>query len=230
MSSLAELALSERCSVSLRRSRARRQAARRWRRRRLRIQGSSTAFAVAALAVAVLGAGAALGQSVQSSAPAAAPALLAKGSSGPAVSAVQRALGMPADGVYSERTDAAVRRFQRRKGLLVDGIVGPQTRVALGLAPAAAAGGGQANAAGTAPAGVSAPSAALQRIASCESGGNPRAVGGGGRYRGKYQFTPETWRAVGGSGDPAAAPEAEQDRRAQTLYARSGSSSWPTCG
>jgi hypothetical protein len=72
--------------------------------------------------------------------------------------------------------------------------------------------------------------AALASIAACESGGNPRAIGGGGAYRGKYQFDRGTWAAVGGQGDPAAAPEAEQDRRAAMLYARAGSSPWPVCG
>ena len=72
--------------------------------------------------------------------------------------------------------------------------------------------------------------AALDAIAACESGGNPRAIGGGGRYRGKYQFDAGTWAALGGSGDPAAAPEAEQDRRAARLYARAGASPWPLCG
>jgi hypothetical protein len=71
---------------------------------------------------------------------------------------------------------------------------------------------------------------ALQAIAACESGGNPRAIGGGGLYRGKYQMTPETWASVGGSGDPADAPEAEQDRRAAILYARAGAGQWPNCG
>ena len=83
------------------------------------------------------------------------------------------------------------------------------------------------------PAGAPAPSSVppqLQAIAACESGGNPSAVGGGGAYRGKYQFTTATWQAVGGSGDPAAAPEAEQDRRAAVLYAQSGASQWPSCG
>jgi hypothetical protein len=70
----------------------------------------------------------------------------------------------------------------------------------------------------------------LQSIAACESGGNPHAIGGGGAYRGKYQFSTSTWAAVGGSGDPAAAPVAEQDRRAAMLYARTGASSWPVCG
>jgi hypothetical protein len=73
-------------------------------------------------------------------------------------------------------------------------------------------------------------SPALEAIAACESGGNPSAIGGGGAYRGKYQFDYGTWASVGGSGDPAAAPEAEQDRRAAMLLARSGSNPWPVCG
>ncbi len=36
------------------------------------------------------------------------------------------------DGVKSEATDRAVRAFQRKAGLLVDGVVGPKTRAALG--------------------------------------------------------------------------------------------------
>ena len=70
----------------------------------------------------------------------------------------------------------------------------------------------------------------LQAIASCESGANPRAVSSNGTYRGKYQFSTATWQAVGGQGDPAAASEAEQDRRAAMLYARSGPGQWPVCG
>jgi hypothetical protein len=70
----------------------------------------------------------------------------------------------------------------------------------------------------------------LDSIAACESGGDPTIVSSDGTYRGKYQFTYETWASVGGSGDPAAAPEAEQDYRAALLYASSGSSPWPICG
>lgn len=72
--------------------------------------------------------------------------------------------------------------------------------------------------------------ATLERIAACESGGDPTSIGGGGAFRGKYQFDTGTWASVGGSGDPAAAPEGEQDYRAALLYARSGSSPWPVCG
>ena len=74
------------------------------------------------------------------------------------------------------------------------------------------------------------PTATLEAIASCESGGDPTAVSADGAYRGKYQFDTGTWAAVGGSGDPAAAPEAEQDYRAAMLYAQSGPSQWPVCG
>lgn len=69
----------------------------------------------------------------------------------------------------------------------------------------------------------------LQAIASCESGGNPSTNTGNGFY-GKYQFTQSTWQSVGGSGNPAAASESEQDRRAAMLYAREGAHPWPVCG
>jgi hypothetical protein len=70
----------------------------------------------------------------------------------------------------------------------------------------------------------------LESIAACESGGDPSAVSANGTYRGKYQFSYATWASVGGSGDPAAAPEAEQDYRAALLYNRSGPGQWPVCG
>ncbi|MBA3358426.1 MAG: peptidoglycan DD-metalloendopeptidase family protein, partial [Thermoleophilaceae bacterium] len=49
------------------------------------------------------------------------------GSEGELVSAVQRALQLPADGIYGPQTEAAVQRFQAARGLLVDGVVGPAT-------------------------------------------------------------------------------------------------------
>lgn len=70
----------------------------------------------------------------------------------------------------------------------------------------------------------------LEAIAECESGGDPTIVSSDGSYRGKYQFSVSTWESVGGSGDPAAAPEHEQDYRAALLYVQSGSSPWPVCG
>jgi hypothetical protein len=80
----------------------------------------------------------------------------------------------------------------------------------------------------TLPGGVS--QATLDAIGACESGGDPTAVSSDGTYRGKYQFDYGTWESMGGSGDPAAASESEQDYRAALLYAASGSSPWPVCG
>ena len=81
---------------------------------------------------------------------------------------------------------------------------------------------GQAAAAGAAP-------SHLQAIAACESGGNYSTNTGNGFY-GAYQFTQATWASVGGTGNPAAASPAEQDKRAAMLYAQQGSSPWPVCG
>jgi hypothetical protein len=69
----------------------------------------------------------------------------------------------------------------------------------------------------------------LDAIAHCESRGDPTAVSQDGVYRGKYQFDMATWQSVGGTGDPARAPEREQDRRAQTLADERGTAPWPSC-
>jgi Transglycosylase-like domain/Putative peptidoglycan binding domain len=184
-----------------------------------------------ALAIAVVGAGAAVGQQAASSG-SASTALLAAGAEGSAVTTVQKALGISTSGVFDQRTKVAVESFQRQHGLVVDGIVGPQTRGALGLASSGTASTGTSGSTGSTSTTQSsaAGNASLQAIAQCESGGNPQAVGGGGQFRGKYQFTRESWQAVGGTGDPAAASEAEQDQRAAMLYQRSGASNWPVCG
>jgi hypothetical protein len=151
--------------------------------------------------------------------------LLHRGSQGSTIAAVQKALGISADGVYGPQTRRAVMAFQRAHGLIVDGVVGPQTLGALGLGSLSGSGSGDTTSGDT----TSAPSSELQKIAQCESGGNPSAVSSDGIYRGKYQFSRETWREMGGSGDPAAAPEEEQDRLAAKLLATSGPSNWPNC-
>ena len=51
-----------------------------------------------------------------------------------------------------------------------------------------------------------------------------------GRHRGKYQFDQSTWEGLGGTGDPAAAPETEQDARAAQLLSERGTAPWPVCG
>ena len=71
---------------------------------------------------------------------------------------------------------------------------------------------------------------AWAEVRRCESGGNYRAVSSSGRYRGAYQFDVQTWRGVGGVGDPAAALPIEQDARARLLFIRRGARAWPHCG
>jgi len=46
---------------------------------------------------------------------------------------VNAGLNVDLDGVFGTETEAAVRQFQSQKGMVVDGIVGPATRAALGL-------------------------------------------------------------------------------------------------
>jgi hypothetical protein len=194
--------------ASKRRSRARRaEAVRALRRMRGRRAG------IAVLGVSLALAGGALAASSSSSGGAAA----ASSVRGSGVVALQRALGIPADGVYGPQTRNAVRAYQRAHGLIVDGIAGPQTLGSLGL-------GGSVSSAQT-----SAPSSLLSSIAQCESGGDPTAVSADGRYRGKYQFSRATWQAMGGTGDPAQAPESVQDAMAAKLLAARGTSPWPNC-
>ena len=210
---------------SLRASRTRRAAAARRRRRSLR--GRSTVV-VAALATAGLAGGAVAEERLE---PSGAGEQAAATTGGVDVRAVQRRLGVVADGIVGPQTRRAVRRFQRANGLTVDGIVGPQTLGALGLPIAAPAAPSAEETTAEPPTAVPRrTSATLERIARCESGGRAAAVSPDGRYRGKYQFDRTTWRALGGTGDPAAAPEAEQDRRAARLLRRSGTSPWPSCG
>lgn len=203
---------------SLRASRERRAAAFRRRRRRLR---GRTGAVVALASLSVMAGGA-------FAAPAEPTGVVRAGAVGGLVAGVQRAVGVTADGVFGPQTRAAVKRFQRRHGLVVDGIAGPATLRALGIAasgvPVAAAA-----STGSSARSASSGSAELDRIARCESGGDPSAVSPDGTYRGKYQFSRATWRAMGGSGDPAAAPESVQDRMAALLMQRQGPSAWPNC-
>ena len=192
-------------------------------------RGSEAYLAVLLVASALL-AGAAVpavadpGASASGGATASNEVIVKRGDRGAAVRAVQRELGIAADGVFGPVTERAVKRFQRGHGLVPDGIVGPLTRGALGLQPFSSR-----SLRRTSPLRVRLP-AVLRRIAECESGGNPRAVSPGGQYRGKYQFSRATWRALGGTGDPADAPEWKQDRMALKLYRQRGTAPWPSCG
>jgi peptidoglycan hydrolase-like protein with peptidoglycan-binding domain len=200
---------------SQRRSRGRRfEAIRRLRRQRGRRAGVGVLLASLTLAAGGAAAAGSGGTSAGSHAVRAA---------GGSVAALQTALGLTADGIYGPQTRRAVRRFQRAHGLTVDGIAGPATLGALGITATSASRTGKA-----APS--SGAASVLARIAQCESGGDPTAISSSGRYRGKYQFTRSTWRSLGGTGDPAKADEATQDRMALLLYQQRGAAPWPVCG
>jgi hypothetical protein len=176
---------------------------------------------LAAMVIAAVPAFADPGASAAGGATASSEVIVKRGDRGTAVRRIQQELDIPADGVFGAQTERAVRRFQRSHDLVADGIVGPLTRGALGLQPFSSRSLRRTSS-------VRLP-AILREIAECESGGNPRAISPGGQYRGKYQFSRETWLNLGGSGDPAAAPEWQQDRLALKLYRLRGTAPWPNC-
>jgi peptidoglycan hydrolase-like protein with peptidoglycan-binding domain len=200
--------------ASLSASRRRRVEAARERRRKRAGRGGGAVLLAAMTLVA--------GGAVAADGPASSGARAVSSASGTV--ALQRALGVAADGVIGPVTRRAIRNYQRNHGLVVDGIAGPATLGSLGISASSVK--TRAPATRTASGG----SATLARIAQCESSGNPTAVSASGQYRGKYQFSRATWRGLGGSGDPAKAPEAVQDAMAAKLLAQRGTSPWPVCG
>jgi peptidoglycan hydrolase-like protein with peptidoglycan-binding domain len=151
--------------------------------------------------------------------------LLSQGSHSPQVAQVQRALHLQASGRFGPRTRRAVRRFQQRDHLLVDGIVGTQTWDALfhiTPPPASASPSSGAGASYSAGGGYAVPSGIVQ----CESGGNYSAVNPSSGAGGAYQILPSTWRAYGGQGLAQDASKAEQDRIAGEIYAHQGPGAW----
>ncbi len=73
------------------------------------------------------------------------------------------------------------------------------------------------------------PSVNWDAIAQCESGGN-WGINTGNGYYGGLQFSPGTWEANGGSGNPANASKAEQIRVAENVLDSQGIGAWPVCG
>ena len=148
-----------------------------------------------------------------------APTTLRSGRPAAGVVALQQALGIPADGIYGPQTRRAVRRFQRGHGLSADGVAGPATlrRSACPRGRAATRVVGARRRPRAPPASSAARPHRPVRVRR-----RPDRRLGRRAYRGKYQFSRETWRAMGGSGDPAAASEAEQDRRAAKLLRGAG--------
>ncbi len=71
-----------------------------------------------------------------------------------------------------------------------------------------------------------------KRTAECESGGDPRALGAGGLYRGAFQFMRSTWKSSPKSpgGDPIDYSYRTQAVVAVALKKQQGTSPWPVCG
>jgi hypothetical protein len=72
-------------------------------------------------------------------------------------------------------------------------------------------------------------SSQLYSLRMCESGGRYNINTGNGYY-GAYQFSVGTWRSLGYAGYPHQASPATQDAAVRKLFARTGWSSWPSCG
>jgi peptidoglycan hydrolase-like protein with peptidoglycan-binding domain len=209
----------------------------RWRESLRRLRGRTLVLAAVATLAAFSGAAAI--DTAGSVAQASSGTTLKVGSRGAAVKKLQRRLHVSVTGYYGSQTKAAVKRFQRANGLKADGVAGPATLRALGVtahsATAEGTGGSSPSEGGSGSSGGGGGSsvhvpATLRRIAQCESGGNPRAISPGGKYRGKYQFDQATWERWGGTGDPAKASESRQDRIAVKLYKARGTAPWPNCG
>ncbi|HET9719970.1 MAG TPA: transglycosylase family protein [Solirubrobacteraceae bacterium] len=159
--------------------------------------------------------------------------LLAVGAKGAQVRELQHALHLKRTGHFTAATRRSVVRFQVRKRLEVDGVVGPQTWDTLfhiaAPAPVPAptpvtSAPASTTAPGYASSGYSIPSSIVQ----CESGGNWSAVNPSSGAGGAYQILPSTWAAYGGTGSPQDASPAEQSAIAARIYATQGPSAW-TC-
>ena len=77
----------------------------------------------------------------------------------------------------------------------------------------------------------------LRELRECESGGDYSAIGGGGLFRGAYQFRQRTWNGVARrwypwlvGQDPARADSWWQDAMARALWAEQGPAPWDGCG
>jgi hypothetical protein len=167
----------------------------------------------------------------------------------PQVRRAQTLLRVPATGKHDATTRKVVKRFQELRGLPAFGVIDLPTYLQIrdafallqtgGLAIEATNDGGGATTEATTPelklpdnlaAITPQERQILDKIAQCESKGDPTAISANGQFRGKYQFDRATWKTVGGTGDPAAATEVEQDQRAAILLRQRGTAPWPVCG
>jgi hypothetical protein len=70
------------------------------------------------------------------------------------------------------------------------------------------------------------------KTAECESGKDPNAIGGGGTYRGAFQFMKSSWHHAPKTpgGDPIDYGYKTQAVVAVALKKRMGTKPWPVCG
>jgi peptidoglycan hydrolase-like protein with peptidoglycan-binding domain len=157
--------------------------------------------------------------------------LMSTGAKGVQVRELQHGLHLKQTGHFGATTRHAVVRFQKRKHLEVDGVVGPQTwdtlfhLAAPAPAPVAIT---TTPATPLAPSGASGGYSIPSSIVQCESNGNWSAVNASSGAGGAYQILPATWAAYGGTGSPQDASPAEQSVIAARIYASQGPSAW-TC-
>jgi hypothetical protein len=131
------------------------------------------------------------------------------------------------DGEYGPQTEKAVRSWQKSNGLQVDGEAGPATLSSLLKASRLN------NAQQVTP--IAPPPVPHYdqwvRLAQCESGSRWDYNGSSG-YDGGLQFSPSTWRAMGGREFAEyawQASAAEQMVVAERTLNESGWGAWPTC-
>jgi nucleoid-associated protein YgaU len=72
------------------------------------------------------------------------------------------------------------------------------------------------------------PTSTWDALAECESGGN-WGISTGNGFSGGLQFTPSTWAAFGGQGDPTNASKSEQIAVAERVLDGQGWGAWPAC-
>lgn len=130
---------------------------------------------------------------------------LEPGDRGRSVERLQRALGLPADGIFGEGTARVVRRFQRQHDLTADGLVGPGTWRMLRRT-------GRAHAGRRSPRSAPRPRASV-KVLQRRLGIAPDGVFGPGTAKAVRRFQrrrgldpdglvgPATWSALGISGD-----------------------------
>ncbi|MGO1165502.1 MAG: C40 family peptidase [Janibacter sp.] len=76
------------------------------------------------------------------------------GARGSTVKAIQRKVGVRADGIFGPATRSAVQRYQRRHNLVADGIVGTRTGTKMGLSRSSSGGGSGSSSSGSSSSGT----------------------------------------------------------------------------